>query len=105
MTIDGSLSPLPFEEINLGDIDRFPVSENGDDDRQTDGYLCGSNGHYKKHEYLTVALPQLAGERHKREVDRIQHQLDAHEDHDRVSACKNTNNPDSKEDGAQNEII
>ena len=57
MTIDGSLSPLPFEEINLGDIDRFPVPENGDDNRQTDRYLCGSDSHYKEHEYLPVTLP------------------------------------------------
>src|SRR4051794_32037029 len=43
------------------------------------------------------------GQSHEAQVDRIEHQLDTHEEHDRVSAEEHAGHPKTEEDGGESE--
>src|ERR1022692_4131126 len=48
--------------------------------------LSGRDDHHEEGDYLAVQAAVQPRERDKREVDRVQHELDAHEDHEGVPA-------------------
>src|SRR5437879_4408656 len=46
----------------------------------------------------------LTRERHEHQVDRIQHQLDRHEDHDDVAAYQHAHRTDGEHDGPKDQV-
>src|SRR6266851_3205966 len=73
------------EQIHVLQADRLLVAIDGENDREAHGGLGGGHRHHEEHEYLP-ADPQRLRERDERQIDGVEHQLDAHEDHDRIAA-------------------
>src|SRR4051812_8897621 len=67
---------LPFQLRERIGVERFPIPEQRDDDRQADRSFGGRNGHHKKHDDLPVARSHRPPEGDERQVDGIQHDLD-----------------------------
>src|SRR5229473_5099607 len=67
-------SPLQHRE-RVG-VQRFPMPEQRDHDREPDGRLGGGNGHHEEHDDLPVGGAQRAAEGDKRQVHGVQHDLD-----------------------------
>src|SRR5262249_53775169 len=95
----------PFHDVDLVDIQRLLVPEERNDDRQADGRLGRRHRHHKEDEDLARAVAEERREGDQREVDRIQHQLDTHEDDDRVPPCEHADDPDREENGADREVV
>jgi len=51
-----------------------------DDDRQPHHDLGGRDDQHEEHDHLPAEVAPDPSERHKRKVDGVQHQLDAHEE-------------------------
>jgi hypothetical protein len=58
--------------------------------RQAHGHFGSCHRHDKEYKHLPVELAPLVRKGHKGQVGRVQHQLDAHEDHDCITAQKYT---------------
>ena len=52
---------LPLHQVDVFDVDGFPVVVEGDHQRQTYGSLGRGNSHDEEDEYLAVKIPQVAG--------------------------------------------
>src|SRR4029453_15002471 len=74
----------PAQQPQLVGVDRLPVAEDGDDDRQADRSFRGGDGHDEEHDHLSVDRAELAREGDEGEIGSVQHQLDREEDHDGV---------------------
>src|SRR5690606_25515307 len=64
-----------LHQIDFGDVDRAPVAEQRDEDRQADGGFGRSHGQDEEHEHLTGRIAEFTRETHKVDVHRQQHQL------------------------------
>jgi hypothetical protein len=73
-------------------------SEDGGQDRQPDDHLGGGHHHYEERDHLTVERAVHPGERHERQIGRVEHELDAHEHHDRIASHQHANSADDKQD-------
>src|SRR5687768_16000502 len=62
-----------------------PAAEDGDDDGETHGNFRGGHHEREEHDHLTGDVVEHPGERDEGEVDRVQHELDAHEHHEHVA--------------------
>src|SRR5690606_26420931 len=90
------------EKAEIPDVDRIGVSEYRDDDREADSGLRRGDRDHEEDDDLTIDS-RIRRERHEREVHRIQHQLDAHEENDRVPPDEGAGRSDREEYGAQQE--
>src|SRR5690606_20853689 len=79
--------------------------EDGHDDRQADHDLRGGHHHHEEGDDLTVQVAVHAGERDERQVRRVQHQLDAHEHHERVAAHEHAERPDGEQDRRERQVV
>src|SRR6185312_1268048 len=79
-------SELQLHGIDLVDLQRFPVFEYREDDRQANSGFGGSHDHNEERVDLAVDLPQLVRERDEAQIHGIQHQLYGHEHGDDVLA-------------------
>src|SRR5438309_1612113 len=52
-----------------------------------------------------ATVPAGQGEGHEREVDRVEHQFDAHEDDDRVAPGEYADGPDREQHGGEIEVV
>src|SRR4249919_551262 len=77
-----------LQRVDVGDVDRAPVAEQGDQDRQADRGLGRGNGQDEEHEHLAGGVADLARERDEVDVDREQQQFDRHQQHDHVLAVE-----------------
>ena len=93
----------PFEQIDAVDVDRLPVAEDGDDDSQADGDFCGGDGHNEKDENLTVEGIGEMGYGDHRQIDRVQHQFDAHKDDDSVFPGEHSGDTDAEDEGGKDQ--
>ena len=73
-----------------------------EDDGQPDRGLGGRHRHDEEHHDLAARAVQL-GQRHEGEVDRVEHQLDAHEEHDRVPPEQHAGHAEAEQDGGEPE--
>ncbi len=73
------------------------MSIDGDHDRQPDRRFRGRHGHHEEDDDLAVPS-QLLGERHEREIHGVEHELDAHEDHDRVPPQQHARDAEAEQD-------
>lgn len=65
-------------------MDGLQVAEQHYQNGKADGRFCGSNRQDEKHENLTSCVTHVMGERDEIHVDRQQHQLNRHEQHDQI---------------------
>ena len=86
-------------------------AEQRDDDRQPDGDLRRRDRDDEKHQHLRVVAGQavVAGmeprKRDKREVRRVEHQLQPHENNQDVPPQQNPRQPDRKQAAADKKVI
>ena len=83
-TLNSELS-LALEEVELVYIDRLHIPEEGNDDCQTHRHFRSCHGHDKKDKDLPVQRVEEPGKSHEAQIDRVEHQLDGHEDDDGVA--------------------
>src|SRR5699024_7746943 len=57
-----------LHRVDFGDVDRAPVAEKRDQDRQADGGLGGGDGQDEEHEHLAGGIAELARERYEVDV-------------------------------------
>src|SRR5690606_25242632 len=59
-----------LQHVDFGDVDRAPVAEKRDQDRQADGGLCSGDGQDEEHEHLAGGVTELPRERDEVDVHR-----------------------------------
>src|SRR6185312_2534879 len=59
----------------------------------------------EERDHLTVEVTVHAGERDEREVDRVEHQLDEHEHHERVAPQQHTGRADGEQQRRQIQVV
>src|SRR5215208_5409767 len=77
-----------LERVEFVDVDVGLVAEQQDQDRQPDGRLRSRHRQDEEDEHLAVHVAQVVGEGDEVHVDREQHQLDGHQQHDEVAAVQ-----------------
>src|SRR5690606_3125812 len=77
-----------LQRIEFFDADRRLVAEQQHEDGEADGCFGGRHGEDEEHEDLAVQIAQVVREGHEVQVDRQQHELDGHEQHDQVAAVE-----------------
>src|SRR5690606_16151735 len=93
-----------LHRVDFGDVDRAPVAEQRDEDRQANGSLGRGDGQDEEHEHLAGRVAELPRERHEVDVDREQQQLQAHQQDDDVLAVdEDAGNADAEQRGAERE--
>src|SRR3546814_1954710 len=60
-----------LHRIDFGDVDRAPVTEQRDEDRQADRDFGRGHGQDEEHEHLAGRIAELSRERHEIDVDQI----------------------------------
>src|SRR5258707_10331769 len=74
---DGS---LPFQSCKRVGVQRFTMTKERDDERETHRSFRSSHGHHEKHDDLTVGAAKRPPECHEAQIDRVQHDLDRQQD-------------------------
>src|SRR5215207_230714 len=97
-------APSPLEQVDVVDRDRRALAEDGDEDAEADHDLGGGDHHDEEGQHLAVERAVGLGEGDERQVDRVQHQLDAHEDHDGVAPDQHPGHADGEQDGREQEV-
>src|SRR5260221_3413050 len=92
-----------MHQIRFVHVDRGAVMEQRDENRQAHRGLSGGDGHDEEDEDESVELMELPGVCEEREVHRVHHQFDAHEDRDAVPAGEHAADAEREEDGAEDE--
>src|SRR6185437_11354905 len=87
-----------LQQTGIVDRSRPAGTVHGDDDRKPDDDLSRRDNHDKERHDLAVQVTVDARERDKREVARIEHELDTHEHHDGVATKQHTERPDCEQD-------
>src|SRR4051794_6333182 len=93
-----------LELPQLIDVDRQPPPVQRDDQAEADGDLAGGHDHHDQREDLAVAVAVHARERDQREVGRVEHELQAEEDHERVAPDEHAAGPDREDQGRHDEV-
>src|SRR3954471_2925773 len=96
--IRGSPSRSVLEEVGVADRGGAPGPVDRHDDRQSDHDLRRGDDHHEERDDLPVEGAGGPGERDQREVDRVEHQLDAHEHDDRVAADQHADRAHGEQD-------
>src|SRR5438477_12149085 len=105
ITSSGLARSSSFHLVDLVHVHGRPVAVRGQDDRQADRDLRRGDHEDEDDEDAAplierVPRPELAGppgERHEREVARVQHELHAHQHHHRVAANEDAGGADEEE--------
>src|SRR5207247_1055483 len=90
----GVRAPSPLEQVDVVDAGRRALAEDDHQDAEADDHLGGGHHHDEEGEDLAVEVAGGAGEGEEREVDGVEHQLDAHEHHDGVAAHQHPDHAD-----------
>jgi hypothetical protein len=105
-SVNLGLTGSPFQGINLFHVNRGPVAEKGDQNRQTNcRFRCG-NRQDKKGENLPGYIPIIVGKGDKINVYRQQYQLNAHQNDDHVAPIqKDAKDTRRKQNRTQNQVM
>src|SRR5438132_6434240 len=85
---------LPSHQVHFVDVDRLFVAIEGEDDAESYRRLGGRHGDDEDREDLADGVLQLRRERDQVDVDRIEDQLDRHEDDDDVVSDQHSHHAD-----------
>jgi hypothetical protein len=92
------ISGLTFHGIQIINIDGSFVSEQNNQDSETNSGFCGCNCQDKKYNYLASNIMQKMRKGDEVHVDCQQHQLNAHQQHNHVFTInKNPGYTDAKQ--------
>src|SRR5690242_15101122 len=101
---------LPAHQINLADINRVPAPIDGDDHRQRDSGLGGGHGDDEDGEDLASQanaqgslVDEARCEPDESDVDGVEHDLDAHQNADRVAAAQRAKQANAEQNRAQHQ--
>src|SRR5450759_102485 len=97
---------MGFSSLQLAElVDVLDIAhvEDVDQDRETDHRLSRRDRHRHEREQLSLDVLELSRENDQREVDRVEHQLDADEDDQRVAADQHACRADREEDRAEDQ--
>src|SRR5712692_1977624 len=85
--------------MDLVDVDLWPVAIRREDDPEADGDLGRGDDEHEDDEDAAALVDRagFAGEGDEREVRRVQHELDAHEDDDGIAPDEHARAPDEEE--------
>src|SRR6266566_2235720 len=100
-----SISALEFEQVDAFHVQRLPVARNQDDNSQPHGRFRRRHHNHKQHKNLPIDFSQRLAERHERQIDRVQHQFDGHENRDDVALENKRKHTQSEQDRAQDHVI
>ena len=95
----------PFSRSTSSAVDAVAAPEDRHDDRETDRDLGGRDDQREEHDHLAADVVERLGERDEREVRRVEHQLDAHEHHERVAADEQPDRADREEHRREREVV
>src|SRR5262245_742992 len=95
---------LATEQVEAVRLDGPANAEDRDDDGQPDGDLGDRDGDREEREDQTGDVTAEARERDQVDVDRVEHQLDAEQDADRVPARQHAEQADGEDQGGQREV-
>src|SRR5215469_16853404 len=90
------LVALPLQKIRFVHIHRLLISEEGDDNAQSDRGLCGCIGNNENCKHLPVQSVQPR-KCHQVQVHGVQDQLNRHQDDDHVSPRQHSNGADNQQ--------
>src|ERR1700704_2863534 len=97
---------LPFEGIQVFDVDRIQVPEKNDQDGETDRRLGRRHRQDEEHEHLSGGIAEETGEGDEVQVHGEQHQLDRHQQHDDVAPVQeDADHADREQDRAQHKVM
>src|SRR5665811_346237 len=95
---------LALHEVEGVDHKRFPVAEQGGQDRQTHGGFRGGHSHGKQHEVLPDQVLVQSAEADEVEVHGVHHQLYREEDYEQVPSHEHPGRPDDEEERGKHEV-
>src|SRR3990170_2725994 len=100
LTAKPLVAHLALHPLDLVHIDRRAVAVGREDDREAHGDLGRGDDEDEDDEDAAALVheAEAPGERDEREIRRVQHQLDAHEDHDRVPAHEDATQADEEQE-------
>src|SRR5689334_23773127 len=93
--------PSSLQQVDLVHEHGLAQTEQVHDDGEPDRHFRRGHGHHEEHEHLAVHRVHRARERDEREVRGVQHQLDGHEDDERVAPDEHADDADPEQHGAQ----
>lgn len=95
----GCFHALSLEAVHIVHVDAAFGLEDLHDQRQADRHLRRRHRDDEEDEDLSAETLDDAAERHHRQVCGVEHQLDGHEDDQRVAARQHAGRANGKEDG------
>src|ERR1051325_6633558 len=96
---------LPLQELHVPGIESLPEAKDRDHDREPDDRLRGRHGHDEKHDHLPFDGTKEPREGDEGDIDRVEHELDRHQDHDDIAPDDDSGDADSEDNGAEHQII
>src|SRR6478672_2089878 len=93
-----------LQEAGVVDRGRATGPEDGHDDGEPDHDLGGGDDHHEEGGDLSVEVAVLPGEGDQREVRGVEHQLHAHEHHDRVAPGEDPDTADREQDRREHDV-
>src|ERR1035437_854929 len=103
--ISSSMRASPLQRRKRIGVERLAVTEQPDHNRQPDRGFGGRDGHHEEHDDLPVRGAERAAERHKRQIHRVQHDLDRQQHRDDVAAHEHAGRPNREEHGGENQVV
>src|ERR1700761_1167710 len=98
------LTPSPVQLGELVDVHGQLSAVDGHDQSQSDRHLAGGDDHHDQGEDLPGLAAPHAGERDQSQVGRVEHQLQAQEDDQRVGADEHANRANGEDDGRDGQV-
>src|SRR5262245_52859609 len=90
-----------LQEVDVVHVGGLLVPEDRDENGETDRHFRRGHRHDEEDEDVPVHGAVLPREGHEREVHRVQHQLDRHEDDERAPSDQHADHADREEDRGQ----
>src|SRR5919202_1535730 len=100
--VSSILSPHRADVVDVG---RALRTENTDEECEPDRDLGRGDGDDEEGHNLPVDIGPLPCKGDQREVGRVQHELDRHEDDHHISPCQHSDGADSEQNGAQEHVV
>src|SRR5690554_1057975 len=94
-----------LQQVDVVDRGRAAGAVDRHDDRQPDDHLGGRDDHDEERHHLAREVAVHPRERHERQVGRVEHELDAHEDDDRVAPDEHGQRADREQDRGEHEVV
>src|SRR4051812_24034212 len=96
---------LVLEQVGVVDGRGAAGTEDRHDDREPDDDLGCGDDHDEEGHHLAVEGAVDPREGHQAEVDGVEHQLDAHEHHDRVAPHQHADGADGEQQRGQQQVV